>query len=113
MIIKHIYSPIVAGEMSGEALIFRRGVGQLLDEIRQCILQSTLIISQRQTVTKASKKAKAIGTKRVEEGRIAKINESIESAETVLEPETTVPLRGKTGIPGLAEGINAGLAASL
>ncbi len=52
MVIKDIYSPAVGGENSGEALIFRRGVGNLLDEIRQAILQSTLLISPRKTITK-------------------------------------------------------------
>jgi hypothetical protein len=75
MIIKHFYSPKAAGEMSGEALIFKRGVGQLLDEIRQCILHSKLIISSRQTITTSGS--------------------------------------GTTGIPGLADGLNKGLAASL
>lgn len=75
MNIKHYYSPRVAGDVSGEAMIFKLGVGQLLDEIRQCILQSTLIISPNVTTTKAGS--------------------------------------GKTGIPGLAAGLNEGLAASL
>jgi hypothetical protein len=53
MVIKNIYSPAVGAENSGEALIFRRGVGHLLDEIRQAILQSTLLISPRKTSTKS------------------------------------------------------------
>lgn len=61
--------------MSGEALIFKRGVGQLLDEIRQCILQSNLVISAKQTVTTSGS--------------------------------------GTTGVSGLADGLNKGLAASL
>src|ERR1700754_3809326 len=75
MHIKHFYSPHVAGEMSGEALIFKRGIGQLFDEIRQCILKSKLIISHHQTVTTSGS--------------------------------------GTTGIPGLADGMNKGLASSL
>jgi hypothetical protein len=75
MIIKHFYSPKVAGEVSGESLIFKRGLGQLFDEIRQSILQSNLIISSRQTITKSGS--------------------------------------GTTGIPGLADALNKGLASSL
>lgn len=60
--------------MSGEDIIYRRGIGQLYDEIRQCVLQSTLLISPVKTVTKRG---------------------------------------GKTGIPGLSDGINKGLAESL
>lgn len=52
MQIKHYYSPHAVGEASGEAMIFKLGVGQLLDEIRQSILQSHLIISNTPTVTK-------------------------------------------------------------
>jgi hypothetical protein len=75
MNIRHYYSPRVAGDVSGEAMIFKLGVGQLLDEIRQSILQSQLIISPTATTTKAGS--------------------------------------GKTGIQGLAKGLNAGLAVSL
>ena len=75
MQIKHYYSPRVAGDFSGEAMIFKLGVGQLLDEIRQSILQATLLISPTVTTTKAGS--------------------------------------GKTGIQGLAKGLNEGLAASL
>src|SRR2546427_13180970 len=53
MNIKHYYSPRVAGDISGEALIFKLGVGQLLDEIRQSILQSALIISPKVTVRRS------------------------------------------------------------
>jgi hypothetical protein len=52
MQIKHYYSPHAVGEVSGEAMIFKLGVGQLLDEIRQCILQSRLIISDTPTITR-------------------------------------------------------------
>ena len=52
MVIKQIYSPLVAGEVSGEALIFKRGLGNFLDEIRQSVLQNTLLISPKKTVTK-------------------------------------------------------------
>jgi len=53
MHIKHYYSPRVAGADSGETMIFKLGVGQLLDEIRQSILQSTLIISRKLTTKKS------------------------------------------------------------
>lgn len=49
MVIKEYYSPSVSGEPSGEAMIFKRGVGPLLQEIRQCILKTKLIISSRKT----------------------------------------------------------------
>jgi len=49
MVIKQYYSPTLPGDISGEALIFKRGVGTLFDEIRQSILQSELEISPRRT----------------------------------------------------------------
>lgn len=52
MVIKHFYSPSVAGDNSGEAFLFKRGLGGLYDEIRQCILKSELHISPRKTRTK-------------------------------------------------------------
>src|SRR5689334_21477761 len=52
MQIKHYYSPHAVGEVSGEAMIFKLGVGQLLDEIRQAVLQSHLTISNTPTITK-------------------------------------------------------------
>lgn len=52
MVIKQYYSPNVAGDVSGEALVFKRGLGGLLEEIRQCILQAELIISPRLTKKK-------------------------------------------------------------
>jgi hypothetical protein len=52
MVIKQHYSPIVAGSISGEEIIFKRGVGSLLEEIRQSILQTELIISPRKTKKK-------------------------------------------------------------
>lgn len=53
MKIKHYYSPRPAGDASGETMIFKLGVGQLLDEIRQSILHSRLTISDTPTITKA------------------------------------------------------------
>jgi hypothetical protein len=49
MVIKQYYSPTLPGDISGEALIFKRGVGTLFDEIRQSILQWELEISPRRT----------------------------------------------------------------
>lgn len=52
MVIKQYYSPSVAGDVSGESLIFKRGVGPLFDEIRGSILRTELIISPRLTKKK-------------------------------------------------------------
>lgn len=49
MVIKQYYSSKVVGEVSGEALIFKRGIGDLLEEVRQCILKTELIISPKLT----------------------------------------------------------------
>lgn len=51
MVIKNFYSPSAAGENSGEAMLFKRGLGGIFDEIRQAILQSHLLISPRKTTT--------------------------------------------------------------
>ena len=52
MVIKQMYSPAVAGEISGESLIFKRGVGPLFEEVRQTILMSKLYISPVKTKKK-------------------------------------------------------------
>ena len=52
MVIKQYYSPKIAGELSGEELIFKRGLGGLFNEIRQSVLQNELKISNRKTAKK-------------------------------------------------------------
>jgi hypothetical protein len=52
MLIKDYYSPELAGTFSGEAIIFKRGVGSLFNEIRECILRTNLIISPKKTIKK-------------------------------------------------------------
>ncbi len=42
----------MAGENSGEAFLFKRGLGGLFDEIRQSILQNKLLISPKKTTSK-------------------------------------------------------------
>ena len=76
MVIKQYYSPAVSGDISGEAMIFKRGVGHLLDEIRQSILQSELYISPRRTKTKGEG---ATGNKGLAEGMNAAFAASLTS----------------------------------
>ena len=45
MIIKDIYAPKVAGEHTAEEVIFRRGVGELLVELREVLLRTELQIT--------------------------------------------------------------------
>jgi len=52
MVIKDYYSPEPPGAISGESLVFKRGIGHLLEEIRQSILQTRLIISPKLTKKK-------------------------------------------------------------
>jgi len=61
MVIQQYYSPAVSGDISGEALIFKRGVGHLFDEIRQSILQSKLYISPRRTKKKGKGATGSLG----------------------------------------------------
>lgn len=49
MVIKQYYSPAVAGDASGESLIFKRGLSGVFEEIRQSIFQIQLMISPRPT----------------------------------------------------------------
>ena len=58
MVIKDFYSPQYPGQASGEELVFRQGVGHLLNEIRQCVLKSELLISNKATFKGKSKSGK-------------------------------------------------------